>query len=272
VDRDDETVVNLNKFSRSSFPYSSHQHRINSNQTLHPYGSPVSLVLEASSSNRLPLVEEKECSREYRGRKNSTESSNSYYVASHSPTPSLSPIQLHVSPTGNFSFFEEDPLEEVIHFAVTTDQGQKQRSGRPSSSFGAVAFDPSPYQVVETMQLCKVDNVFRMLKLNQAFVTSLGKLTGVVTRHMLREYVRTHTSHIKHPLDRCKQLCQALGEVTISIWQKLWREDEYIPIPDNSLIKSSDSSRLPFTISESQLQNNNYLPVCLEGKDEDEKD
>ena len=70
----------------------------------------------------------------------------------------------------------------------------------------AVPLDPSPYQIVDTMQLHKVDLLFRMLSLNQAYVTHSGKLVGLVTRASLREFLGQFS---KRPLDRLTQLAQA---------------------------------------------------------------
>jgi hypothetical protein len=61
----------------------------------------------------------------------------------------------------------------------------------------AIPLDTSPYQIVDTMQLHKVDNVFRLLKLNQAYVTRSGKLVGIVTRSIIREYMEKHTEKQK---------------------------------------------------------------------------
>lgn len=53
----------------------------------------------------------------------------------------------------------------------------------------SVPLDTSPYQIVDTMQLNKVDIVFRMLKLNQAYVTNSGQLVGIITRTSLRTFI-----------------------------------------------------------------------------------
>lgn len=72
----------------------------------------------------------------------------------------------------------------------------------------ALPLDPCPYQMVDSMHLSKVDLLFRMLSLNQAYVTNSGRLVGVITRARLREYLGKFA---KRPIDRCKLLCQALG-------------------------------------------------------------
>ena len=49
--------------------------------------------------------------------------------------------------------------------------------------------EPVYQQIVDSMHLSKVDMVFRLLSLNQAYVTNSGRLVGVVTRSLLRDYL-----------------------------------------------------------------------------------
>jgi hypothetical protein len=83
-----------------------------------------------------------------------------------------------------------------------------------------IFIDPSPYQIVYTSQLSKVDTVFRMLKLNTAFVTETGRLTGIVTRENLRTFIG---SRQKHPTERLKQLMR-------SIYRYFHTTQQYSPI------------------------------------------
>ena len=66
-----------------------------------------------------------------------------------------------------------------------------------------IHIDLSPYQVVDTMHLVKLDNVFRMLKLNQAYVTKSGRLVGIVSRVNLKNFIGQND---KKPIDRCLDL------------------------------------------------------------------
>ena len=63
-------------------------------------------------------------------------------------------------------------------------------------------------QLVASMQLSKVDVLFRVLSINQAYVTSSGRLVGLVTRAAFREFIG---SRAHRPTDRCLQLWRALG-------------------------------------------------------------
>jgi len=83
-----------------------------------------------------------------------------------------------------------------------------------------IFIDPSPYQIVYTSQLLKVDTVFRTLKLNNAYVTETGRLTGVVTRENLRAFIG---SRQKHPTERLKLLIR-------SIYRYFHTTQQYTPI------------------------------------------
>lgn len=58
----------------------------------------------------------------------------------------------------------------------------------------SIPLDTSPYQIVDTMHLNKVDLVFRMLKVNQTYVTDSGQLVGVISRSSLRRFVAERVS------------------------------------------------------------------------------
>lgn len=76
-----------------------------------------------------------------------------------------------------------------------------------SNTFGIdIDIDLSPYQVNETTHLIKLDSVFRMLKLNQAYVTKSGLLVGIVSRANLRDYIGGYE---KKPIDRCLHLIRS---------------------------------------------------------------
>lgn len=46
--------------------------------------------------------------------------------------------------------------------------------------FNECVIDPSPFQLVERTTIYKVHSLFSMLGLNHAYVTSIGRLVGVV--------------------------------------------------------------------------------------------
>jgi uncharacterized membrane protein YgcG len=63
-------------------------------------------------------------------------------------------------------------------------------------------------KIVDSMHLSKVDMVFRLLSLNQAYVTNSGRLVGLITRSLLWDYLGD--KHRKRPTDRCWRFFVAL--------------------------------------------------------------
>jgi len=57
----------------------------------------------------------------------------------------------------------------------------------------SILLDVSPYQILDTMVLAKVDLIFRTLRVNYAHVTCSGVLVGVVTRARLRRVLAGDT-------------------------------------------------------------------------------
>jgi hypothetical protein len=61
-----------------------------------------------------------------------------------------------------------------------------------------VRVDPSPFQLMETTSMRSVDQLFRMLKLNNVYITRSGRLMGVISRDRLMTFLST-TSQYKAP-------------------------------------------------------------------------
>ncbi|KAH9112949.1 hypothetical protein LEN26_001509 [Aphanomyces euteiches] len=58
-----------------------------------------------------------------------------------------------------------------------------------------VLMNPSPFQLVEMTSMQRVDAVFRMLKLNNAYVTHSGQLVGVISRARLMQFLSTASKY-----------------------------------------------------------------------------
>lgn len=116
---------------------------------------------------------------------------------------------------------EDDECNDVwhapVHFVV--NHGGKARpvstqTDRPAQPFFAYAphvsvlLDASPYQLVDTMDLAKLDLIFRTLKVNHAHVTCAGNLVGIVTRSRLRDMLPKDRD-VSTNLDRCKLCCSS---------------------------------------------------------------
>ena len=89
-----------------------------------------------------------------------------------------------------------------------------------------VLINPSPFQVMEMMPMRRIDLLFRMLKLNNAYVTRSGRLVGVITRDRLMDFLGKSSKY------KVPGLCNTLGGCCVRGHQqvrRLWRakRDEY---------------------------------------------
>ncbi|EQC36987.1 hypothetical protein, variant 2 [Saprolegnia diclina VS20] len=74
-----------------------------------------------------------------------------------------------------------------------------------------VLVNPSPFTVVGMTNMQRVDTIFRMLKLNNAYVTHCGQLVGVISRARLMQFLSTTTKyripgvlkHVSHMISEC---------------------------------------------------------------------
>lgn len=94
-------------------------------------------------------------------------------------------------PTDDVDATEED-LAEVIESEPESSEYLLQLEEQQLSQtiiFDSILIDPSPFQLVEMTSLTKVHSLFSLLSLSHAYVTSLGKLVGVVTLSDLSEAI-----------------------------------------------------------------------------------
>lgn len=63
-----------------------------------------------------------------------------------------------------------------------------------NADFNTCPIDPAPFQLVEGTSLMKAHNLFSLLGLQVAYVTSLGRLIGVITLKELRKSIENMNS------------------------------------------------------------------------------
>ena len=61
-------------------------------------------------------------------------------------------------------------------------------------NFSQIHIDPAPFQLVEKSSLLKVHSLFSMLGVNHAYVTTIGRLIGVVGLKELRKAIEDANS------------------------------------------------------------------------------
>ncbi|XP_025017983.1 chloride channel protein 2 isoform X2 [Tetranychus urticae] len=78
------------------------------------------------------------------------------------------------------------PRERVIDMSPEEQLAWEEEQLNSIIDLSACHIDPAPFQLVEQTSLIKVHSLFSMLQLNLAYVTSIGRLVGVVTLKDIR--------------------------------------------------------------------------------------
>lgn len=73
------------------------------------------------------------------------------------------------------------PQERVIDMSPEEQLAWEEDQLNQAIDLSSCHIDPAPFQLVERTSLIKVHSLFSMLQLSLAYVTSIGRLVGVVT-------------------------------------------------------------------------------------------
>lgn len=76
--------------------------------------------------------------------------------------------------------YKPQPRERVIDMSPEEQLAWEEEQLNMVTDFNQCTIDPAPFQLVERTTLYKVHSLFSMLGLNYAYVTSIGRLVGVV--------------------------------------------------------------------------------------------
>ena len=79
----------------------------------------------------------------------------------------------------HFNYFSQ-PRERVIDMSPEEQLAWEEEQLNSMVDFNECTIDPAPFQLVERTTLLKVHSLFSMLGLSHAYVTSIGRLVGVV--------------------------------------------------------------------------------------------
>lgn len=134
-----------------------------------------------------------------------------------------------------------DLLDWPIHFAFrrggkVMDWGSNELCTRTKLT---VLINPSPFQLMEMTPMRRVDLLFRMLKLNNAYVTRSGRLVGVITRDRLMTFLGKSSKY------KVPGVCSSLTSCCLNIVNGVRRRDRYPADPDESGDDSAEYIAIP---------------------------
>ncbi|XP_063193947.1 chloride channel protein 2 isoform X2 [Chroicocephalus ridibundus] len=101
--------------------------------------------------------------------------------------------------------------------------------------FSSAKIDPAPFQLVEHTSLHKTHTVFSLLGLDHAFVTSIGRLVGMVSLKELRKAIEGSLTakgvKVRPPLASFRDSTASAGEPDTTALRQLWDRHHHHPMP-----------------------------------------
>ncbi|XP_069648685.1 chloride channel protein 2 isoform X1 [Haliaeetus albicilla] len=101
--------------------------------------------------------------------------------------------------------------------------------------FSSAKIDPAPFQLVEHTSLHKTHTIFSLLGLDHAYVTSIGRLVGMVSLKELRKAIEGSLTakgvKVRPPLASFRDSTASTGEPDTTALRQLWDRHQHHPMP-----------------------------------------
>ncbi|CAL8350445.1 unnamed protein product [Lota lota] len=111
-------------------------------------------------------------------------------------------------------------------------------------NFSNCKIDPAPFQLVERTSLHKTHTIFSLLGLDHAYVTSIGRLIGVVSLKELRKAIEGSLTvkgvKVRPPLASFRDSGTSSSENEATELHKLWDRHKSMPLPREHTQSDSD--------------------------------
>lgn len=111
-------------------------------------------------------------------------------------------------------------------------------------NFNNCKIDPAPFQLVERTSLHKAHTVFSLLGMDHAYVTSIGRLIGMVTLRELRKAIEGSVTvkgaKVRPPLASFRDSFTSSSETETANVNKLWERSRRHLLPRESSPSDSD--------------------------------
>ncbi|XP_032360692.1 chloride channel protein 2 isoform X1 [Etheostoma spectabile] len=145
------------------------------------------------------------------------------------------------------SYFAEDvDVEDDMTIREITEWEEKQLDEQVN--FNNCKIDPAPFQLVERTSLHKTHTIFSLLGLDHAFVTSIGRLIGVVSLKELRKAIEGSVTvkgaKVRPPLASFRDSGTSSSENEATELHKLWDRHKSMPLPREPTPSESDEKSL----------------------------
>ncbi|XP_036005633.1 chloride channel protein 2 isoform X3 [Fundulus heteroclitus] len=146
-------------------------------------------------------------------------------------------------PSGLKGFSVDDgDVEDDMTLREITEWEERQLDEQVN--FSTCKIDPAPFQLVERTSLHKTHTIFSLLGLDHAYVTSIGRLIGVVSLKELRKAIEGSVTvkgvKVRPPLASFRDSGTSSSENEATELHKLWDRHRSVSLPGDQVTSESD--------------------------------
>ncbi|CAG6007840.1 unnamed protein product [Menidia menidia] len=145
----------------------------------------------------------------------------------------LSPEQRRPSKRVRISVVDDGDVEDDMTLREIAEWEEKQLDEQVN--FSTCKIDPAPFQLVERTSLHKTHTIFSLLGLDHAYVTSIGRLIGVVSLKELRKAIEGSVTvkgvKVRPPLASFRDSGTSSSENEATELHKLWDRHKSASLP-----------------------------------------
>lgn len=120
---------------------------------------------------------------------------------------------------------------------------EEQQLDQPVN-FNNSKIDPAPFQLVERTSLHKTHTIFSLLGVDHAYVTSIGRLVGMVSLKELRKAIEGSVTakgvKVRPPLASFRDSTTSSSETETTDIHQLWDRRQRLSIPRESSPSETD--------------------------------
>ncbi|XP_058269427.1 chloride channel protein 2-like isoform X1 [Hemibagrus wyckioides] len=136
----------------------------------------------------------------------------------------------------------EDDLEDDMTMREIAEWEEQQLDEQVN--FNNCKIDPAPFQLVERTSLHKTHTIFSLLGLDHAYVTSIGRLIGVVSLRELRKAIEGSVTvkgvKVRPPLASFRDSGTSSSDAEVTELHKLWNRHTNMTLPRDHQPSDSD--------------------------------
>ncbi|XP_043975557.1 chloride channel protein 2-like isoform X2 [Gambusia affinis] len=154
----------------------------------------------------------------------------------------VSPEQRRPSKRVRISVVDDGDVEDDMTLREIAEWEERQLDEQVD--FNNCKIDPAPFQLVERTSLHKTHTIFSLLGLDHAYVTSIGRLIGVVSLKELRKAIEGSVTvkgvKVRPPLASFRDSGTSSSETEATELHKLWDRHRNVSLPGGQPTSESD--------------------------------